>query len=146
MPLPVSGTKAFGGYGQAAFGRCQLGTSSSDITPKFYTSSPSDGAQRVALDRWIEFYTYYYSSVPAALGPDPETPFIEISENGGATYLDASLAPYALTYTAVDGQRYWCKILKTIGQWPENSEIIIRYTGVDEHGNAAEKTVPVVCS
>ena len=141
----IPGVLTYGGFGQAAYGRCQLGTPSSDIGPRFYTSKPSDGTSNVARDVWLEFYTYYYSSVPAFYGPAEVEIAVEISEDGGDNYNDASIAPYALTIKPFDGQRYWTKIVKT-GLWADNEEIVIRYTGIDEHGNPSTKEVPVIWS
>ena len=64
----IPGVLTYGGFGQAACGRCQLGTSSSTLDPRFYTSTPSDGKHNVDRDVWPEFYTYYFSSVPTRTG------------------------------------------------------------------------------
>ena len=119
----------YGGYGQAANGRSQFGSAASDIEPRYEISRPARGQRNVPRDIWITFRIYYYSSFPDLYG---EGLSIAISEDSGATFLDASQAPYELTYRPRGGQSIWVKIRKIDGILAENSEIVIRYEGKDE--------------
>ena len=132
---------SYGGYGIAALGRHEFGGSASDIEPRFnQISRPVDGELDVPVTQWITYEVYYYSSSPPLTAADGL--LIEISEDGGDTYADTSLAPYTQTVRVKDGQTIWIKILKT-GDWPEGEEIIIRHTAPDEYGNAVSKEYPV---
>jgi hypothetical protein len=129
----------YGGYGQAAWGRHQYGAPTSIVEPRYNESVPLDEAIGVSVTQWIVFTTYYYSSVPDF--PDGIT--VEISEDNGVTYVPATTPTYETTKRVWDGQRYWIKIRKLLGTWPLSTYIYVRYTGTDEHGNAATKVVPV---
>ncbi len=132
-------TNLFGGYGQAAHGRHQLGAASSEICPFYNESVPVDHETGVSLDQWITFTTYYYSSMCEF----PTGVYVEISEDEGTTFEPAVAPAYELTLSVKDGQQIWIKVRKRIGEWPIWTKIVVRYTGPDEHGNVAVKTAKV---
>lgn len=131
-----------GGYGISALGRSEYGNAKSDIEPRFSASIPLDGQLRVPVNQVVKFEVYGYSSVI-----DIPNIRLEISENGGASYSPAFdgtnfLSPYTGKIRRPDGQRLWIYISKT-GNWSIRAEIIIRFTGTDEYGQEATRTVPV---
>lgn len=131
----------YGGFGSVASGRSQFGSAESDVEPRSNRASdPSDGAHNVASTKWLTYEVYYYSSTPPLTAA--EGLLIEVSEDAGATFTDATGAPYDLTVRVKDGQTLWIKILRT-GLWPNNSEIVIRTTAPDEFGNPVTDTYPV---
>lgn len=132
-----------GGYGFAPWGQHQYGAERSDIEPRFNTSAPFDGERDVELDHWIEYEVYYYSSFPNQYDPlVTAEPYVQISENSGVTYVDASVYPFSLTRRYLAGHTVWFKILKD-GLWPKSSEIIVKTTLPDEYGQPISKEVPV---
>lgn len=136
--------KMTGGLGNIAHGRHQYGAAASDVEPRFYVSDPSDGAHNVSLEKWIEFEVYYFSSFPDEFSPEIlalPVPF-EISEDGGATYEFANVAPYSVIWRYKDGQTLWVKIRKA-APWATQAEVVIRSTYPDEFGQAVTKVVPV---
>ena len=72
----------YGGYGQAAHGRSQLGSASSAVEPRFEVSQPVDGQRDVPRNQWLTFQVYYYSSVPDIYG---DTFSVEIRSCTGRT-------------------------------------------------------------
>lgn len=140
-----------GGYGHLAYGRHKFGGADSldfqeppqPLGPRFSFSTPLDGANNVPLSQCIFYDLYYYSS---SLGVDisnpPSTPPIEISEDAGGTWLDASIAPYTLSSYYVDGQTYRFKIQKA-SDWTAGADIQIRTTFPDEYGQVATDILPV---
>ena len=134
---------AAGGYGQVAWGQHQWGAPASVIEPRFFSSIPPDGAYNQSRESVLEFEMYYYSSFPVDTVTSPAV--FEISENGGALYANAEATPYALVRRFLGGHRVWVKIVKT-GLWALNSEIVIRTTWPDEHGQSITKELPIVWS
>lgn len=131
-----------GGYGQDPYGQHQAGSAASDYEPRFRKSKPLDGEHNVSLVQWITFEVYYHSSFPV----DESAvvwPYVEISENKGRTYVDASIDPFSLTIREKDGHTLWMKILKD-GLWPPREEIKIRMTRPDEFGQPITKEAVVI--
>ena len=135
---------AYGGFGQAAFGRHQYGSEASVIEPRFNASFPTDGQQNTPLDVWLEYEIYYFSSFP-----NPDDPAVtalsypvEISEDGGSTWMYGNVAPYTTTIRHKDGQTVWIKVVKD-SDWTDNQEIVVRTTYPDEFGQSITKTLPV---
>lgn len=149
----------YGGNGQAAHGRSQFGSPGPSnvpiIEPRFNESVPTDGAHNVARDRWITFDVYYYAS---SYPPPIEHPYcgfvpkvkIELSLDSGANFvvvfdpenMTTDAAGYTTRCRYKGGQQVWALISKVTG-WPAEGEVVIRYTGPDEFGQAASKTVPL---
>jgi hypothetical protein len=145
-------TKIIGGYGHLAHGHHKYGAQDSNdfqyptpqpIGPRFNGSRPQAGEYGVSVSQWITFEIYYYTSSynvdPSLLPADLP---IEISEDGGDTWSDATVAPYTITARPKDGQILWIKIVKD-GDWTDNSKIMIRTTMPDEYGQPITGTVPV---
>lgn len=140
-----------GGYGQIAHGRHKYGARDSEdfaippapLGPRFNYSSPLDGAHNVNRSQWIVFELYYYSSAYASdTSIPPPGALFEISEDGGTTWADASIAPYTLTTAFKDGQILWVKIIKA-GLWTDNEEVVIRTNLSDEFGQPSTDEFPV---
>ena len=144
-------TLQIGGSGRAAFGRHKYGGHDSKdfqlraapVEPRFNKSNPRDGAQQVSLEQWITFEVYNYSSTfnhndPSGDGVYP----VEVSEDGGTTWIYANVAPYSCLIRPLDGQITWFKIRKT-SDWTDNAEIVIRTTVMDEYGQTATDMFPV---
>lgn len=129
-----------GGWGQVAWGQHEWGAGQSAIEPRFNLSDPIDGTYNVSREVWVEYEMYYYSSFPV---DSPESLAVfEVSEDGGATYNSAALAPYALTTRFLGGHRLWVKIVKT-GLWADDAEIILRTTVNDEFEQEITKELPI---
>lgn len=133
-------TSIAGGYGQVAWGQHQCGAPASAIEPRFYVSVPVDGAYNQSRESILEYEVYYYSSFPVDSEVSPLV--FEISEDGGGSYADATEAPYTLRYRFLGGHTLWVMIVKE-GLWAQDSEIVIRTTGLDEFGQSITKDLPV---
>ncbi len=133
-----------GGFGQDPLGQHEAGAGQSTIEPRFNFSLPRDEQRGVARTQGIEFTVYYFSSFPNMYDPLVTTePFVQISEDGGTTYNDASAAPYTLTYRlGLGGHTAWYKIIKD-GLWPVRGEIKIKNTLPDEFEQAITKAAPL---
>lgn len=133
-----------GGWGQDPNGQHEFGAGVSTIEPRFNTSIPQDEQRGVARTQVTQHEVYYYSSFPNLNDPLVTVePFVQISEDGGVTYNDASASPYTLTYRlGLGGHTAWFKIVKD-GLWPVRAEIKIQTTLPDEFGQAITKTAPV---
>lgn len=129
----------FGGYGQDAVGRHQYGAPASLIEPRFDVSVPVDEEVDVSVHQWITFSTYHYSSI----GDFVNGLGLEISEDGGNIFNPIASPTYELIKRVKDGQRFWFKVRKVVGEWPPFTYIVVRYTGPDEHGNIATKVIPI---
>ncbi len=136
MPPPLIA----GGWGQVAWGQHEWGAGQSAVEPRFNRSGPIDGAHNVSRESWLEFEVYYFSSFPAETLSSLTV--YEISEDGGANFVDAAVAPYALTARFIGGHTLWVKIVKT-GLWASASEIVIRTTRPDEFSGEITKELPV---
>ena len=144
--------KELGGYGHLAYGQHKYGARDSldfqyptptPIGPRFNVSTPANGTYGVALTQWITYEIYYYTS---SIGVDPSVlpsnlP-VEISEDAGDTWVDATSAPYTLMSRFKDGHTLWIKLTKA-GSWAVNSEILIRTTLPDEYGQDITGIAPV---
>jgi hypothetical protein len=134
-----------GGYGITAHGRSEYGNAKSDIEPRFYASVPVDHQTNVSVNKVIKFETYGFSS-----WIDIADVLVEISEDDGISYLpafqyEAFQFPYANNnsrYFRPDGQRLTFMFHK-MGRWNSGTRIVIRFTGKDEFGQYASKTIPV---
>ena len=140
-----------GGYGFTAFGRDQYGNinrdaytgDSYDIEPRFGLSVPLDGYHGAPVTQALKFEVYAFRSCVDMLFVK-----VEISENGGVSYVTAYengtvYSPYSVRYCRPDGQRIWLYVVKSVGTWPYGREIIIRFTGADEFGKQATKNAVV---
>ena len=134
-----------GGYGLSSYGRSEYGHGKSDIEPRFDTSVPLNHATHVPLSQFLKFTTYCFSS-----WLDLSDLLIEISEDSGASFNPAYLtgsfqSPYDGTNSRIfrpDSQRLTVMIEKT-ALWTANTEVIIRFTGTDEFGQAVTSIIPV---
>ena len=135
-----------GGYGLASFGRSEYGNAASAVEPRYSYSNPSDHQVNVPRDQFLEFTSYYFSD-----WTELDEIAIEISEDSGVTFLPAmSLgqvfqAPYDGSNSKIfrsDSQRITVIIDKTL-LWVQAGRVIVRFTGLDEHDQAATKAPPV---
>lgn len=136
-----------GGYGLIANGRSQYGAAASWIEPRFNRiSMPEDGRHNVPLDFvWLTFELYFFSSfIVTEKGPQADFDF-EISEDGGLNFTSiyALGSPYDFVVKFKDGQTIWLKIRKLNGDWPPQTEILIRTTAHDEFEQQITKVEPV---
>lgn len=139
-----------GGYGQVAFGQCELGQAKSDIEPRYSESFPSDGATNVSIyDRFIRFDVYGFSSRIQA----DSTLLVEISENAGVSYVsayetNAFVAPFNGGASRIDVHlskpNAIIVVLEKTGPWADETEIKVRVTGKDEYGQEATKETPII--
>ncbi len=149
MPLPT--TPQIGGFGVIAHGRHKYGAQDSldfqsppePLGPRFNLSYPMDGARNVALEQWITFELYCYSSSFNYDDPSGDGVFpFEISEDGGVTWEYANIAPYTCKVRPKDAQIAWILIAKST-PWANHTEIVIRTTVQDEFGQDATSEIPV---
>ena len=142
------------GLGIDSCGRFECGGAKSDIEPRFFYSHPLDKSKNNAVDIYLKFDTYCFSSFIAldVLG-------VEISEDAGLTFNPAYVAavpgvpaafvaPYNGTNSKVRHSSpqtlsFW--VQKAV-DWPVRSRVVIRVTGVDDYGNAVSKVTPVTWS
>jgi len=144
--------KLIGGYGNLAHGHHKYGAQDSKdfqypipqaVGPRFNGSRPQAGAYAVPISQWLIYELYYYSSSinvdPALL---PSNLPVEISEDGGVTWVAATTTPYTMTARPKDGQTLWIKIVKT-GSWTDNAQILVKTTMPDEFGQPITDITPV---
>lgn len=139
-----------GGFGIIPFGRSQFGHGFPDIEPRFLTSRPLDKSINVSQDATLKFTTYCYSSWIDIDDPLPGTQ-VDISEDGGLTFVpafasDVFISPYDggnSKFRRTEGHEITFYIQKT-SDWPIQTKVIIRYTGVDNYGQVATKVAPMV--
>ena len=135
-----------GGYDLASYGRSEYGNAASAVEPRYSFSRPADHEVNVARDQFLKFTTYCFSD-----WIELDAIEIEISEDGGLTYLPAMTlgqifqSPYDGSNSKIyrsDSQRIDVIIEKT-NLWVQAGRVIVRFTGVDEHGQSSSKTLPV---
>ena len=134
------------GYGLLPNGRSNYGNAESRYEPRFEDSDPVDGSTLVPSYRDVVYFTLYCFSSQL----DFDTLLLEISEDGGASYVDAYkdgafLEPYNSTYSKVMaycGQRVKFFIDKN-WNWAGQQEIRVRVTVKDGFGNVTTKEPPV---
>lgn len=140
------------GFGHVGFGRANYGQSSSEYEPRYSSSDPTDGETGVSeYKEAIRFSMYCFSS--RVQWESGSGCLIEISENGGTSYVSAYedgafVSPFDGSLSRVypqdeDSQSFEIVIAKSSGLWADGQEIRIRVTAEDEYGNAATKETPV---
>jgi len=136
-----------GGFGCVGFGRYAYGQAISEYEPRFFESTPSDGATGILIyEVVIRFSLYCFSS--AVQWESGSGLLIEVSEDSGVLYADAFangvfVAPYNGSYSKIDPQQgdpqeFGVCIHKT-SNWPAEQEIRVRVTAYDEYGEEATK-------
>lgn len=133
------------GLGVDSCGRSVCGSAFSTYEPRFEVSVPADYSRNNAVDAFLKFDTYCFSSWIEVSGC-----VVEISEDGGFTYAVAFdgtsfIAPYAGSANKVrrpDSQRLRFYIQKS-GLWPVRQRILVRLTAIDDFGEAVTKVVPI---
>jgi hypothetical protein len=137
-----------GGYGTLPCGRTNCGSVGSSYEPRFNNSVPVDGTVGVSIYQTvIRFGIYSFSN-----RVDPDSVYVEISENAGTSFSDAYLngafvAPYNGASSRVDDHLanshvFECIIHKT-AEWTDDQEIIVRITATDYQGQAITKEAVV---
>lgn len=133
-----------GGNGISPYGRAAYGNVKSDIEPRFFSSIPLDNQTSVHGATILYFTTYCFSS-----WIEDRTMRVEISEDGGVTYNTIYYTAFAPPYNGLHSKWYRLDshqirfVIEKNGKWNANSQIVIRFTGTDEFGQEATKTIPV---
>jgi hypothetical protein len=138
-----------GGYGQVGLGRCNFGQAKAEYEPRFYSSNPVDGSLAVsAFNYSIRFILYGFASRVQT----DDSLHIEISENGGVSYVDAYMSgsfivPYNGANSLLDAhqgnsQHLMMRLHRT-SPWVFDNEVRVRITARDEFGNESTKETVV---